>query len=90
MNPLPAALYISMLILAVAMILSFARVVRGPSLPDRVVGLDLTVTLGAGIAIIDSMIDGTPVLIDVAVVIALIAFLSTIAFAAYVERKERS
>jgi multicomponent Na+:H+ antiporter subunit F len=90
MNPLDAGLYVSMILLCVATILTFYRVLRGPSLPDRVVALDMTLTLAAGITIVDSMLDGTAVLIDVSIVIALIAFLSTIAFAAYIERKERS
>jgi multicomponent Na+:H+ antiporter subunit F len=59
-------------------------------LPDRVVALDLIATLVVGITILYAIYTGAAVILDVAIVFALIAFLGTVAFASYIERKERS
>lgn len=75
--------------LGAALLLAFARLVRGPSLPDRVIALDLIGTLV--VAFICTYAIGTSqrVFLDVAIVLALIAFISTVAFAQYVERRAR-
>jgi len=72
---------------SMALFLAFIRLVRGPTLPDRVVALDLIGTLAVGmIAAYDIGVE-EPVLLDAATVVALVAFLGTVAFAHYVERK---
>ena len=75
--------------LSVALVLSFVRLVRGPSLPDRVVALDLTAVLTVGIVAIYAIDTRQHVFLDAAIVVALITFLGTIAFARYVERRRR-
>lgn len=72
--------------ISLAVALCFIRLVRGPSIPDRVVALDLITTLGIGITAVFAIATDTPLLLDVAMVVALISFLGTIAFAYYVER----
>lgn len=62
---------------------SLIRLVRGPSLPDRVVALDLLATLTIGIAAAYSIAAGRTAYMDVAVILALVAFLGTVAFAYY-------
>ena len=42
-------LYVILPVLALAVVMVFVRLVRGPSLPDRVVAIDLMNTLGIGI-----------------------------------------
>ena len=74
-------------LLSAAMILAFVRVLRGPSLPDRVVALDLLATVGVGIIAAYAVVTNQPVFLDVAVVLALLAFLGTVAFAYYIERR---
>jgi multicomponent Na+:H+ antiporter subunit F len=74
--------------LGLAMALAFARLVRGPSLPDRVVALDLMTALAMGMIAAYGIGADQPVFLDVAVVLALVSFVATIAFAAYVERGE--
>lgn len=76
-------------VLALAVMLSFVRLVRGPSLPDRVVALDLIGTLSIGVMAAYSIATDDGIFLDVAVVVAIIAFLGTIAFAYYVERRTR-
>lgn len=76
-------------VLALAVMFAFVRLVRGPSLPDRVVALDLIGTLSIGVMAAYSIATDDGIFLDVAVVVAIISFLGTIAFAYYVERRTR-
>jgi multicomponent Na+:H+ antiporter subunit F len=80
---------IAFLMLTIAMGLAFARLVRGPTLPDRVVALDLFAILSTGFLTVYAIDSGQRVFLDVAIVLALIAFLGTVAFALYMERRAR-
>jgi len=77
--------WISFAMLAVATVLIFTRLVRGPSLCDRVVALDLMIILAVGAIAIFAAVSGRIQLVYPAVVVALIGFLATVAFAYYVE-----
>jgi len=59
---------------------------RGPSLPDRVMALDLLTTLGIGVIAVYAIATDQPAFLDVAIATALISFLGTVAFAYYIER----
>lgn len=83
------AFYMMLPLLTVAVLLAFVRLVRGPSLPDRIVALDLMATFGIGIMAVYSIATRQPVYLDVAIVVALISFLGTVAFARYVEWSRR-
>ena len=75
--------------LAVAIVLAFVRLVRGPSLMDRVTSLELIASLVAGIVAVYAIGSDDPALIDVAIALALVAFLGAVAFARYAELRER-
>ena len=81
------AIYVSFPLLTVTVILAFMRLVRGPTLPDRVVALDLIATLMIGIIAVYAIATDEPVFLDPALVLALISFLGTVAFASYIERR---
>ncbi|MBE0409373.1 MAG: cation:proton antiporter [Anaerolineales bacterium] len=74
-------------LLGIAFVLGFVRLVLGPSLPDRVVALDLIATLSVAAIGTYAIATDQQVYVDVAIVLALIAFLGTIAFAQYIERR---
>lgn len=78
----------SLLILAAA--LAFVRLVRGPTLPDRVVALDLLALIIAGGMALYMIRTGLVVFLDALVILSLIAFFSTVAFARYLERRVSS
>lgn len=80
--------YAGLTLLMVTVALAFWRMRLGPSLPDRVVALDLLTTVGIAITAVYAMIMNEPLIMDVATVLALISFLGTIAFAYYVELRE--
>lgn len=80
------ALALSAAMVSIAVVMSFLRLVWGPSLPDRVVALDLiAIEVVAAVAIYEIATE-QPVLLDAAIVLAMVAFLGTVAFARYVER----
>jgi len=85
-TPQAFALAFVLPVLALALVLSAVRLLRGPSLPDRVVALDLMTTLAVGLAAAAAIVADQAVILDVALVLALVAFLGTLAFAHYVER----
>jgi len=81
------AVFVAFPLLTIAVIMAFVRLVRGPTLPDRVVALDLIATLMIGIIAVYAIATDEPVLLDLAIVLALISFLGTVAFAHYIERR---
>jgi multicomponent Na+:H+ antiporter subunit F len=83
------AVILALALTGVAVVLAVTRLLRGPSLPDRVVALDLLGTLSVGLIAAYDILTEQPVLLDAATVVALVAFLGTVAFARYVERKSR-
>lgn len=80
----------ALVILALALVFSFVRLVRGPSLMDRVVALELVAGLVAGFVAVVAIGTDDPAFIDVAIALALVAFLGAVAFARYAERVERT
>ena len=83
----PTAAFIALAMLSVALLLAFVRLARGPSLPDRVIALDLISILAAAIAATYAIAARQAVFLDVAIVLALISFIGTVAFARFVERQ---
>ena len=72
--------------LGVALIVTFVRLVKGPTLPDRVVAMDLIGVLVVSLIVVLAGRSGVRATLDAAIVIALVGFLGTIAYATYVER----
>lgn len=75
-------------ILTISVILVFIRLFRGPAIVDRVIALDLIITIGIGIITVYSIRQNQKILLDVAIILALIAFLGTIAFSYYIEKQK--
>ena len=67
--------------LGVSVLLCGWRTLRGPTLADRAVGLEMLTTMGVGIAACLAVVNVQPVLLDVGVVLALVAFLGALGFA---------
>lgn len=73
--------------LTLSLFLAVVRLLRGPTLPDRVIALELVSLLAAGIIVTYAVAREQPAFLDVAIVLAIIAFLGTVAFARYLERR---
>ena len=76
-------------LLALAAALAMVRLLRGPSVPDRVVALDLLAAIGAGTCALTAVVSSKTVFLDVAMLLALISFVGTVAFARFVEWRGR-
>lgn len=79
---------ISVGFVSVAAILAFVRLAKGPSLPDRIVALEHMSILAIAITALWVIINGQTELLDLAIVVALIGFLGTVALARYLESRE--
>jgi multicomponent Na+:H+ antiporter subunit F len=77
---------VTYVLLSTATFCAFYRLARGPTLPDRVIALDLLALLAVGIAAAYAIDTEQRVFLDVAIVVALISFLVTVAFARYLEK----
>ena len=83
---LGVALAIATLCLIAALGLAVWRLLAGPTLPDRVVALDLVSGLLVVFLVLFKLVSGVDAYIYVAIGLALIAFLATVAFAHYIDR----
>lgn len=82
--------YVILPVLAFAIVLIFVRFMKGSSLADRVVSLDLMLTTGIGIIAVYSVYTDQPTFLDIAMIMALIAFLGTVAYSYYLEKREKN
>lgn len=78
---------LSLALMGLALCLAFVRLFRGPSLPDRVVALELFSSVSVGIIGVVAIATDVPILLDVAIVMALMAFMTAIGFARFLERR---
>lgn len=70
--------------LSLALILSFIRLVKGPSLPDRIVALELIASIVIGLFGLNAIETGVSAYLDIAIVLALTAFLVAVGFARFI------
>ncbi|MEM8849314.1 MAG: cation:proton antiporter [Pseudomonadota bacterium] len=83
------AVQFSFALVMLSVILAMIRLIIGPSLPDRVVALDTMTILIVAFCGLFALDTGSLAFLDVAVVLALIGFLATVALARFVERKRQ-
>lgn len=72
-------------VIFLAAIMSIIRIVKGPTAPDRVVGLDTINTLIIVSMVIFGVAAGSVIYIDVAIVYAFLSFISTLFIAKFLE-----
>lgn len=69
---------------SVVTLLAAYRVIKGPTVPDRVVALDVISTNVVAIAVLFALETGAGALIEVGLVLAIIGFITTVAVARYI------
>ncbi len=69
----------------IAICAAFVRVVVGPSMPDRVLALDLIGLLSVSLIGLYAIASGESLFLDAAIALALISFLGTVAFSRFIE-----
>ena len=79
------SIIISLSLLCLAVLFIFIRLCIGPSLPDRVAALDVIAMLAICLIAIYSILANRAIYLDIVIVLALMAFLGTVAFAQFIE-----
>lgn len=75
---------IALVLLGMALLLSVIRIVIGPTLGDRVLALDLMTVIAMGFVGTIAIRTGLMLYLDIAIALALLGFLATIALARYI------
>ncbi|MGG7517181.1 cation:proton antiporter [Allorhizobium undicola] len=75
---------IGLVLLALAFLATVYRVMRGPTLPDRVLALDMLVGIVLGFIAVFVIRSGYTLYIDIAISLGLVGFLTTVAFARFI------
>jgi len=83
------SIYFSLTVISISFLLLFVRFIIGPTLEDRIIAIDLLAVVGVGFIAVYSMLSGGTVFLDVAIILGLLSFLGTVAFAFYLERRNR-
>jgi multicomponent Na+:H+ antiporter subunit F len=78
---------VTLVLLTVAMAVIATRLVRGPTTADRVVALDVLAAVAIGFIATYAVATGATALLDAALVLALVSFVGTVAFARYLEHR---
>ena len=79
--------YTALAMVSASLLIAFVRLVRGPTLPDRVVAVDLIGVSSVGLMVLGAAASGERAFLDAAIVIALLGFLGTIAYARYAQKE---
>ena len=79
---------IVLIALSLSIIMAMIRVIKGPTAPDRVVGLDTINTIVIAAMVIFGVAAGSVIYIDVAIVYALLSYISTLFIEKYLEGGE--
>jgi multicomponent Na+:H+ antiporter subunit F len=81
---LALAVQVGLALTSALTLLAGYRVIRGPTTPDRVIGLDTIATNVVAIAVLFALATEQGLFVTVSLVLAIIGFISTIAVARYV------
>lgn len=89
MNFLSVAVNISIILIGLSLLIIFVRLLIGPSIEDRIVALDLFFANAIGFVGVYAIQNRSTTFLDVGIIIALLAFLGTVAFAYYLEKRTK-
>ncbi len=73
------------IILSISVLMVLTRFIKGPTLPDRVISLDMFTTITTGLLVLISFFLNNYILLDVSLVYAVLAFISVLIMARYLE-----
>ncbi|MDQ0339579.1 multicomponent Na+:H+ antiporter subunit F [Caldalkalibacillus uzonensis] len=76
----------ALMIIAASILISLYRVIRGPSMPDRIIAVDtIGINIIGMVAIISMMLE-TQAFLEIILLIGILAFIGTISYAKFLER----
>jgi len=80
-------LNIVFLFLLVALVISFIRLIKGPSVNDRIAAMDVIASIIMAFILVYSIFVNNALYFDVPVAISLISFIGTVAVSTYLKQK---
>ena len=83
------AVHIALAILSLTFLITVIKVIHGPTLPDRILALDMLVAVAIGFIAIIGIDTGYTLYVDIAIALGLVGFLATVAFARFVMNRGR-
>ena len=78
------AVNLALALLCLSFLVTIYRIIKGPTLPDRILGLDMLVAIAIGFIAVTGIKTGYTLYVDVAIALGLVGFLATVAFARFV------
>ncbi len=82
------AVVASMHVIGLSMLLALYRLVRGPTVPDRILALDTLFVATIAQLILFGIYVGTAVYFEAALIIAMLGFVGTVVLSKYVLRRD--
>lgn len=79
---------LSLLIIAISAAMSFYRLVKGPSVIDRIIALDAIGITLIGMTAVFSIILGTDAFLEIILLLGVLSFIGTVAFSKFLEKGE--
>lgn len=76
-------------VLVLGILLTLWRVIKGPHLADRVLAGDTMAMLVAGLVVVIAVLYESAIFYDAALVVAILGFVSTLAFSQYIGAKQK-
>jgi multicomponent Na+:H+ antiporter subunit F len=80
-------LYTAFAFLMLAMIITMIRLLKGPTISDRIAAMDLISSIIMGIILVYAVLIQNAIYFDVPLIISLISFIGTIAVSTYLKKK---
>ena len=81
---LDIALTVALVLLCVSFLCTVIRIWKGPTLPDRVLGLDVLTSSSIGFIAVIGIDTGFTLYVDIAIALGLVGFLATVSFARFI------
>lgn len=86
MNWFETGIEVLLVMLTLSFVLGFIRLIKGPDVPNRALAFDLIALQAVGIVALIAIRHGAPMLLDIAMVAAVLGFLGTVLVARYLEQ----
>lgn len=78
------AVHVSLALLSLTFLVTVIKVIHGPTLPDRILALDMLVAVAIGFIAVVGIKTGYTLYLDIAIALGLVGFLATVAFARFI------
>ncbi|MDY8108365.1 cation:proton antiporter [Fulvimarina sp. 2208YS6-2-32] len=84
------AINFGLILLGIAFFLTTVRIILGPTLPDRVLALDMLTSVSIGFIALIGIDTGFTLYVDIAIALGLVGFLATVAFSRFILARGQS